>query len=724
MPRTEPIPQPKGDPLIGNLRAIDGDAPMQGFMRLARIHGPIFQLEFFGRPLILVGSQEIVDELCDESRFDKRVHATLKNIRDFAGDGLFTAKTDEPNWAKAHRLLMPAFGPIGIRGMFDQMLDIADQMLVRWERFGPNAVIDVTDDMTRLTLDTIALCAFDYRFNSFYQREMHPFVGAMVDALSEAGARERRLDIANKLMLRKRRAYEDDLKLMREVADGLIAERKRDPEGAQKKDLLGLMLQGRDPVTGEGLSDENIRYQLVTFLIAGHETTSGLLSFATYFLCKNPQVLQKARAEVDAVLGDEMPRIEHLAKLRYIEQILMETLRIWPTAPAFALRPLGDTVIAGKYAVSRARHADGADPDAAPRPEGVGRRRRGVPSGALRARAMEKLPPNAWKPFGNGQRACIGRPFAMQEAQLRDVDDPAALRPDRGRSVLPALGRRDADAEAARLPDPRQAPRLARRSSCAAQCRRWPPSRSRRRAAAPRRRPGTRRRCWCSTARTPARPRPSPSASRATPSRRATWPSRRRSTSMSAQLPADGAVVLLTASYEGQPPDNARQFVAWLEALAPGALKGVRYAVFGCGNRQWARTYQAVPKRFDAALEAAGATRIKERGETDAGGDFFGAFDEWYGALWSDLGARARQGSAGRADRRSAAGRGRQDRPHVDPAARRPRARRGRREPRAGRHGVAARTLEAPHRHRAAGGHDATAPATTSRCCRTTRSAW
>ena len=242
MPRTEPIPQPKGDPLIGNLRQVDGDAPLQGFMRMARIHGPIFQLEFFGRPLILVSSQEIVDELCDESRFDKRVHATLKNIRDFAGDGLFTAKTDEPNWAKAHRLLMPAFGPIGIRGMFDQMLDIADQMLVRWERFGPNTVIEVTDDMTRLTLDTIALCAFDYRFNSFYQPEMHPFVGAMVDALSETGARERRLDIANKLMLRKKRAYEDDLKLMREVADGLIAERKRDPEGAKKKDL-GLMLR-------------------------------------------------------------------------------------------------------------------------------------------------------------------------------------------------------------------------------------------------------------------------------------------------------------------------------------------------------------------------------------------------------------------------------------------------------------------------------------------------
>ena len=94
---------------------------------------------------------------------------------------------------------MPAFGPIGVRGMFDRMLDIADQMFVRWERFGPNAVIDVADNMTRLTLDTIALCAFDYRFNSFYQNEMHPFVAAMVGALEEAGQRTRRPDLISSL---------------------------------------------------------------------------------------------------------------------------------------------------------------------------------------------------------------------------------------------------------------------------------------------------------------------------------------------------------------------------------------------------------------------------------------------------------------------------------------------------------------------------------------------
>ncbi|HEY2189718.1 MAG TPA: hypothetical protein VGH48_14270, partial [Caldimonas sp.] len=89
MTPTTPIPKPKGDPFIGNLRAIDGDAPIQGFMRMARILGPIFQLEILGNPLVVVSSQELVNELSDESRFDKRVAGALRNIRDFAGDGLF-----------------------------------------------------------------------------------------------------------------------------------------------------------------------------------------------------------------------------------------------------------------------------------------------------------------------------------------------------------------------------------------------------------------------------------------------------------------------------------------------------------------------------------------------------------------------------------------------------------------------------------------------------------
>ena len=107
-----PIPQPKPVPLLGNLPDVDAEKGILGFMELAEQLGPIFRLELPGGDIVVVSSQELVDELCDETRFDKRLSgALLQNVRDFAGDGLFTAWTEEPNWGKAHRILMPAFGP-------------------------------------------------------------------------------------------------------------------------------------------------------------------------------------------------------------------------------------------------------------------------------------------------------------------------------------------------------------------------------------------------------------------------------------------------------------------------------------------------------------------------------------------------------------------------------------------------------------------------------------
>jgi len=213
-PPLKSIPRPKPGLLTGNLREFAGDAPLAGMVRLAEKHGEIFYLDMFGRRLIFLNSQALVTEVCDENRFEKRVHSSLKVLRELVGDGLFTAYSKEENWGKAHRLLMPAFGPIAVRGMFEPMLDIAEQMLIRLERFGDQESFDVADTMTRLTLDTIALCAFNYRFNSYYRDDMHPFVGAMVGALVEAEARGRRPDFANKLLRSRQRKYEANARLM------------------------------------------------------------------------------------------------------------------------------------------------------------------------------------------------------------------------------------------------------------------------------------------------------------------------------------------------------------------------------------------------------------------------------------------------------------------------------------------------------------------------------
>lgn len=631
------VPQPPLKPLIGNLNELRGGCPVQSLMDLARTYGPFFKLTIFDHDVYVASSQELVNELCDETRFAKRVQGALKEIRAVAGDGLFTAYGDEPNWGKAHRLLMPAFGPIAIRGMFDSMLDIAEQMFVRWERFGPNAVIDVPDNMTRLTLDTIALCAFDYRFNSFYQDEMHPFVAAMVGALQEAGDRTRRPKLVSSLMLPKARQFQADKELLDQVARQLIAERRRDPRGSEKRDLLNLMLEGVDPVSGEKLSDENIGYQMITFLIAGHETTSGLLSFATYLLLKNPEVMQKARAIVDEVLGEEMPRVEHLAKLRYIEQILMESLRVWPTAAVFSIRPLQDTMLAGRYPLTTKDTVMVLEPMLHRDPRVWGDDVEAFRPERFAPEAAAELPPNAWKPFGNGARACIGRPFAMQEAQLvlammlqrfdLVLDDPSYTLKIRETLTLKPEGLR------IRARARRSAASLRRSAVPATPTRPLAPKAAPRRADAAATKPllvlyGS-----------------NTGSSEAFANRIAAEapalgyvPTVAPMDDYADDLPKDGTLIVVTASYEGQPPDNARSFVAAIEALPGNALAGTRVAVFGCGNRQWARTYQAVPQRVDQALAKAGAQRIVARGEADSGGDFFGAFDEWLAGLQKQLG--------------------------------------------------------------------------------------
>ena len=111
------------------------------------------------------------------------------------GRGLFTSETADPNWRKAHNVLLPAFSMDAMRGYYPRMLDIAVQLMQKWERLNPDDTVDVPADMTRLTLDTIALCGFNYRFNSFYRDTPHPFVVAMLGTLEAAQAQARELPI-------------------------------------------------------------------------------------------------------------------------------------------------------------------------------------------------------------------------------------------------------------------------------------------------------------------------------------------------------------------------------------------------------------------------------------------------------------------------------------------------------------------------------------------------
>ncbi|MEU6991126.1 cytochrome P450 [Streptomyces sp. NPDC046465] len=421
-PELHRIPHPpRRLPLLGDVLGANVRTPLQDSMKLARRLGPIFRRKAFGKEFVFVWGAGLAADMADESRFAKHVGLGVANLRPVAGDGLFTAYNHEPNWQLAHDILAPGFSREAMAGYHPLMLDVARRLTARWdERESAGRAVDVPGDMTKLTLETIARTGFGHDFGSFERSAPHPFVSAMVGTLSFAQRRNVVPPLLTPLLLRGAdRRNDADMAYLNHTVDAVVAARRAAPGRGGHGDLLDRMLDVAHPDTGERLTPENIRRQVITFLVAGHETTSGALSFALHYLSRNPRVLARARAEVDEVWGaEDEPAYEQVAKLRYLRRVLDESLRLWPTAPGFAREAREDTVLGGVHPMRRGawalvlatmlhrdpaawgEHPEEFDPD------------RFAPS-AVRAR-----PAHVFKPFGTGARACIGRQFALHEATL------------------------------------------------------------------------------------------------------------------------------------------------------------------------------------------------------------------------------------------------------------------------------------------------------------------
>jgi cytochrome P450/NADPH-cytochrome P450 reductase len=451
----------------------------------------------------------------------------------------------------------------------------------------------------------------------------------MVRTLAESQARARQLPIQTRLRVRAQRQFEEDEAFMNDLVDGIIAERRAEGAAGDTTDLLGRMLTGVDK-DGEHLPDENIRAQCITFLIAGHETTSGLLSFAVYYLMKNPDVLARARAEVDEVFGaTAAPTFDQVHRLRYVRQILDETLRLWPTAPGFNRTPFEDTVIGGKYAVAAGTPITVISQALHHSTEVWGPRRQGVQPRPHRRRADDRDPAQRLQAVRH-RAAGLHRPPVRHPGGRAGARHAGAALRLRRPPRLPAEDEDHAHRQARRALHPGAAaaglPARPHRTRCRAGSF---AARGRARAA---RRPARHPARRAVTARTSARPRPSPHDSRREGTERGFAVTLGALDEHVEDLPHDGALLVVCSSYNGTPPDNAAAFCKEI----PNA-EGVVYSVFGCGSTEWASTYQAVPTRIDDGLTARGGRRIRARGEGNAAADFDAAYRNWHEGLWADV---------------------------------------------------------------------------------------
>jgi len=657
-PIQEPVPasapvqvmvQPRGPkpyPLVGNLLEIFGkNGPAAELSRLSQAYGDFVRLKVPGGQIFLNSDAEVIADMQQRPEDFPKIVSTsqvpLRKLREqsAAGNGLFTSDDTEEIWHIAHRVLLPALGLGALKQYYGRMLEVADDLIQHLSSLAPGEPFLVTDTMTRMTFEAISYTGFNTKWGCVRSVEQPPFVQAMVDVLSIGMESAGNIlpDLFHPFTQKKR---EQANHVLLDTVDRIIKERREALERGDKvpNDILQAMLTTRDKVTGKRLPDDNIRAQLITFLIAGHETTSGLLSYALHAIAKSPEIESQLKAEVDAVLGRDFsyrPTFQDIEKLDYTQRVLKETLRLNPTAPAFARKVARDTVVAGKYALPQGSTILTFLPSLHRNARFWGSDTERFDPDRFKAEAVSARHPDAYHPFGIGMRSCIGFQFALIEAKLvlarlYQRFTPRLANPDYKLEHVQTLTVKPKDLYMVLEPRAEERGRGPTPGSAAAST---PPEELKQGSGTPVLiLYGSNMGASQEVAQTLARKTRGHGFA----------PLVEELDARAAALPLGMPVLIVTSTYNGNPPDNATRFVEWLSRsdLPDDAVKGVSFAVLGCGNKQWKTTFQKVPRFIDARLRQLGADSFFDLGACDADGDFESAAESWCDGAISALRAR------------------------------------------------------------------------------------
>lgn len=617
---------------------------MPSLSRLTQEYGEFIRLKTPRGTLFVNSDADVVSDMLNRApEFPKIVSSgstALTRLRQnsAAGNGLFTSDDTEEIWHIAHRVLLPALGLGALKQYYPRMLEVADDLLAHLDRLKAGESFLATDVMTRMTFEAISYTGFNTRWGCIENPQLPPFVQAMVDVLV-LGMESVGNILPDAFHPISRHKRERANAVLLDSVDRIIAERRAALQRGEAvpNDILQAMLTTRDKVTGKRLPDDNIRAQLITFLVAGHETTSGLLSYALHSIATTKEVENKLLAEVDAVLGRDYsyrPTFHDIEKLDYTARILKEALRLNPTAPAFGRMALRDTVVAGKYAVPAGSTIVTFLPALHRNPRFWGNNPEAFDPDRFLPEAVASRHPDAYHPFGMGMRSCIGFQFALIEAKmvlarLYQRALPRLARADYKLEHVQTLTIKPKDLymELEHRPEERGRGPTVQAAVAAAEPAAF--------TAAPNGAAinilfGSNMGASQELAQTLAR------QARA----HGFQPTVRELDACAGALPTDGPLLIVTSTYNGSPPDNAAKFAAWLDGLgAHGGtpLRALRYAVLGCGNKQWKTTFQKFPRLVEDRLRTLGGESVYPLGACDADGDFEAEAEAWCRGLWTAL---------------------------------------------------------------------------------------
>lgn len=363
------------------------------------------------RDVYLVRRPEHVKYVLQENagHFSKQTRG-YDALRAILGNGLVTS--EGAFWLRQRRLAQPAFHRQRIAQFASTMVDLTGQLLERWEKEAARGgIVDLSQEMMALTLRVVGW--------TLLSTEIGPDSPVVAEALNE---------LLHQVMPRTTRLLQLPLSVptpmnlalarARRQLDGIvlriIEERRR--SGQLGDDLLGMLMAARDEDTGEAMSDAQLRDEVMTIFLAGHETTANALTWTLYLLSQHPSVRAKLEAEVEAALGNRTPRFEDLPQLGYVLAVINESMRLYPPVWMLVRRVEVDEAVGG-FRLPRGSFVAVSplvmhrDPVLFPDPE------RFDPERFVGA-APNALPRFAFIPFSGGPRICIGNGFALMEAQL------------------------------------------------------------------------------------------------------------------------------------------------------------------------------------------------------------------------------------------------------------------------------------------------------------------
>jgi cytochrome P450 len=379
------------------------------FENTARRYGPISSFRLLHKRIYLLDDAELVQELLvtRQHEFMRDTGATLG--RELVGDGLLTR--EEPLHRERRRILQPAFHRDQVASYASVMVEECERMSREWEG---KEVFDVRAEMRRLTLSIVGATLFGADF-----RESAEPIARVLQRVAQRGRwLAPAITFIEPLVLAYRRMkphgrslfFPQERAELEKIVAPIIAQRRN----SGKRDVLSLILNQRyEEENDKPLTDEDVQNEVVTFVLAGHETTATALTWTWYLLARHPRVAERLQAELDETLNGRTPQFEDVPRLPYTANVFKEALRLYPPALLFARRPKTDIEFGG-YRIARGQsifvspYITQRNPKYFENPD------------QFEPERWEHFqgPKFAYFPFGGGAKMCIGEPFAKLEGVL------------------------------------------------------------------------------------------------------------------------------------------------------------------------------------------------------------------------------------------------------------------------------------------------------------------